>query len=87
MNEADAADLGLADGADVIAECDRGALCACLRVTSDIAPGSVAIEGKWWWTDAIDGAAVANRLCEGAWTPVGQPAYNDIHVTVRSAGT
>jgi anaerobic selenocysteine-containing dehydrogenase len=57
---------------------------AALQVTDKIRPGVVALEGKWWRHPA-ETEAVANRLAPDAWSPAGQPAYNDIFVHVEPA--
>ena len=46
-----------------------------------VAPGVVALPGKWWTLPEEDGA-VANLLCPSAWSPGGQPAFNDTFVEV-----
>jgi hypothetical protein len=63
-------------------ECDE--LVVWLRVTGDIRPGVVALPGKWWGHPPQTGA-VANLLTRSAWSPGGQPAYNDTWVQVTAA--
>ena len=65
-------------------ENERGALRAWLRVTDDLHRGVASLPGKWWG-DRNGGGAVANTLTPSAWTPGGQPAYNDTFVHVRRA--
>jgi len=81
MNLADAASRGLHDGEAVRIANAQGAIQATLRVTDAVVTGAVALPGKWW--GALDGA-VANLLSPSAWSPGGQPAYNDIFVVVRA---
>jgi len=85
MNPADAGRLSLSDGQVVTAENDLGAVTAALRVTDAIIAGTVVMEGKWWWRDGDDGAAVTNRICAGEWTATGQPTYNDTFVEIAPA--
>jgi len=75
----DAAARGLDPEGQVVLRSGEGALTVGLEVTDAIRPGVVALEGKWWQRG--DGAA-ANRLAPAAWTPAGQPTYNDIFVEV-----
>lgn len=84
INPADAAARGLGAGESVTVRSSDGTLTLDLDVTEDVRPGVVALEGKWW-RDAAGGKAVANRLAPAAWTPSGQPAYNDIFVDVVTA--
>jgi anaerobic selenocysteine-containing dehydrogenase len=80
MNTVDAATRGLLDAQEVEIDNERGALRAWLKITDDICPGVVALAGKWW--GGLDGGAVANVLTASAWSPGGQPAYNDTFVRV-----
>lgn len=82
MNAADAEALGLADDQAVEISNERGTIAAWLRVTTEICPSVVALAGKWWG-GADDHSAVANLLTSSAWSPGGQPAYNEtfVHVT------
>jgi anaerobic selenocysteine-containing dehydrogenase len=84
MNTADAERLGLSDGEPVLAQNDKGAIGAELSLTDGIVEGTVVLEGKWWWAPPAETASVANRISRGRWTDAGQPAYNDIFVTVRA---
>jgi anaerobic selenocysteine-containing dehydrogenase len=81
MAQADATARGLSDGQSVRVRNAQGAIPAMLRVTDAVAPGVVALPGKWWSLPEEDGA-VANLLSPSAWSPGGQPAYNDIFVEV-----
>lgn len=81
MHPQDATTRSLIAGQTVLVATDTGALTLPLDITEDMRPGVVALEGKWWRD--IEGArAVANRLTPAAWTPSGQPAYNDVFVDV-----
>jgi hypothetical protein len=44
----------------------------------------VSMAGKWWSDPAGSGVS-ANVLSASAWSPGGQPAYNDTSVRVTSA--
>ncbi len=83
MNPADAAGRGLVDGQPVVLKNERGEVRAALRVTDAICPGAVALAGKWWSEPAETGA-VANLLTPSAWSPGGQPAYNDTFIEVEA---
>jgi anaerobic selenocysteine-containing dehydrogenase len=82
MTQADAATRGLRDGESVQIGNAQGTITATLRLTDAVVSGVVALPGKWW--GALDGA-VANLLSPSAWSPGGQPAYNDIFVEVMRA--
>lgn len=86
MHPVDATARGLIEGDDVDVGNERGALRVALRITDTIHQGVVALPGKWWSTPA-ETSAVANRLSPSAWTPHGQPAYNDTFVEVVRSGT
>jgi anaerobic selenocysteine-containing dehydrogenase len=81
MHPDDAATRSLADGDDVTIGNALGAVQGWLRITDEVLPGVVAMAGKWWGAPA-EVAAVANLLSASSWSPGGQPAYNDIFVTV-----
>ena len=81
MAPADAADRGLQDGQSVRLRNAQGAIPATLRITDAVAPGVVALPGKWWALPEEDGA-VANLLSPAAWSPGGEPAFNDTFVEV-----
>ena len=80
MHVADAATRGLLDAQEVEIANERAAIRAWLQITENICPGVVALAGKWWG-DA-GGNPVANLLTASAWSPGGQPAYNDTFVRV-----
>jgi anaerobic selenocysteine-containing dehydrogenase len=81
MAPADAALRGLRDGEAVRLRNAQGAVPATLRVSDAVLPGVVSLPGKWWSPPEEEGA-VANLLSPSAWSPGGQPAYNDIFVEV-----
>lgn len=81
MNPDDAARSSLVAGQTVTVATATGALTLALDITDTVRPGVVALEGKWW-RDIEGGRAVANQLTLAAWTPSGQPAYNDVFVDV-----
>jgi anaerobic selenocysteine-containing dehydrogenase len=84
MNPADAASRGLSDGDRVSIRNAQGEIHAWIRVTDRIRPDVVALPGKWWGRPAENGA-VANVLSPSAWSPGGQPAYNETFVEVTRA--
>jgi anaerobic selenocysteine-containing dehydrogenase len=84
MNAADAGARGLIDGDQVVAQNDQGSLAAALHVTDKVRPGVVVLEDRWSCHSDMTPAAV-NLLTPAAWTPAGQPAYNDIFVDVSPA--
>jgi len=86
MNPADAKRRGLEHGQEVLVRNERGAVRAWLQFMDDIHPGIVALPGKWWSLPETTGA-VANELTPSAWSPGGQPAYNDTFVEVVSMGS
>jgi anaerobic selenocysteine-containing dehydrogenase len=81
MDPADAAQRGLADGQSVRLRNAQGTISATLRITDVVALGVVALPGKWWSLPEEDNA-VANLLSSSAWSPGGQPAFNDTFVEV-----
>ena len=84
MNAADAASRDLADGARVVLRGGAARIEAVLKVSAGVRAGILSLEGKWW--DGDDPAAAAmNRLTPSAWSPAGQPAYNETYVTVEPA--
>ena len=83
MHADDAAARGLLDGGRVALRNARAEVLVWLRLTDAVRPGVVALPGKWWGQPA-DTGAVANLLTPSAWSPGGQPAYNDTFVTVTA---
>lgn len=81
MNPEDAKERGLEDGQAVVIQNAQGALQVWLRVTDSVHPGVVSLPGKWWSVPGETGA-VANLLTPSAWSPGGQPAYNETFVEV-----
>jgi anaerobic selenocysteine-containing dehydrogenase len=81
MNPVDAASRGLQDGQQVSIKNDLGEVHTELLVTDSIGSGVVALAGKWWSFPEQTGA-VANLLVDSAFSPGGQPAYNDTFVNV-----
>ncbi len=76
MHPADAALRALASGMEVRIHNERGTVRAVLEVSEDIRAGAVALPGKWWHLES------GNLLTSSAYSPGGQPAYNDTHVEV-----
>jgi anaerobic selenocysteine-containing dehydrogenase len=81
MNAADATARGLTDGQCVTICNAQGEITAWVQVTEAIRPGVVSLTGKWW-SRPEETSAVANVLTPAAWSPGGQPAYNDTFVQV-----
>ncbi|MBL6081402.1 molybdopterin-dependent oxidoreductase [Belnapia sp. T18] len=81
MAPADATARGLRDGEAVHVRNAQGVIPATLRITDAVLPGVVALPGKWWSTREEEGA-VENLLSPPAWSPGGQPAFNDTFVEV-----
>ena len=54
---------------------------ARLAVGDTMHRGVVALPGKWWDADFGTGSGV-NDLAAPAWSPAGQPAYNETFVEV-----
>lgn len=81
MHAMDARERGLESGQQVVVRNEQGALRVWLDVTNSIHPGVVSLPGKWWSFPEETSAAV-NLLTPSAWSPGGQPAYNDTFVEV-----
>ncbi len=81
MNPDDASSRELLDGQQVVIKNDLGEVHTDLLVTDSIGSGVVALAGKWWSFPEQTGA-VANLLVDSAFSPGGQPAYNDTFVNV-----
>lgn len=77
----DAQDRGLVDGQIVTVRNAGGAIRARLVVTPGLHRGVVALPGKWWNAEGGQACGV-NDLVAAAWSPAGQPAYNDTFVEV-----
>jgi anaerobic selenocysteine-containing dehydrogenase len=86
MHPSDARARGLEDGNRVTIANDRGTVHAHVHVTDAVRPGVVSLPGKWWG-EPPDTSAVANLLTPSAWSPGGQPAYNDTWVMVSAAAS
>lgn len=84
MNVTDAAARGLGEGQAATVRNERGSVAVTLHVTDTVCPGVVALPGKWW-SEPAETSAVANLLSASAWSPGGQPAYNDVFVEVLRA--
>jgi anaerobic selenocysteine-containing dehydrogenase len=84
MNVEDAEARRLTDGERVTIRNAQGSVSAWLRVGTSVRPGVVSLTGKWWSYPA-ETSAVTNVLTPSAWTPGGQPTYNDTFVDVVAA--
>jgi anaerobic selenocysteine-containing dehydrogenase len=83
MSVEDAEARTLAEGSIVVVRRGPAQINAILKVSDAVRPGILALEGKWW--DGDDPAAVPmNRLTASAWSPAGQPTYNETYVTVEA---
>jgi anaerobic selenocysteine-containing dehydrogenase len=84
MHAADAAARGLADGAEVSVENDRGRFLARLQVTADVAPG-VVVSPVGGWRKHARGATV-NAVSPSVFADLGRaPTFSDNLVEVRPA--
>ena len=79
----DADARGVRDGTLVDVRNVRGQLRVRVRVTDDVHPGVVVLPGKWWGFPD-EASALVNFLTPSAWSPGGQPAYNDTFVDVTA---
>jgi anaerobic selenocysteine-containing dehydrogenase len=79
MHPNDAARRALESGAEVRVYNERGSVRATLQVSGDVREGTVALPGKWWDLES------GNLLTRSAYSPGGQPAYNDTFVEVCRA--
>jgi len=79
MHRSDAEARQLEPGSQVVVCRDGRTLTLTLAVTDSIRPGIVALDSKWW-----NGDAAANALSPPRWSPAGQPAYNEVYVTVEA---
>lgn len=77
----DATERGIRDGTSAVVSNDQGTLHVLARVTDQVRAGVVSLPGKWWSFPPETGA-VGNTLTSSAWSPGGQPAYNDTWVHV-----
>ncbi|MBT5038959.1 MAG: molybdopterin-dependent oxidoreductase [Rhodospirillaceae bacterium] len=84
MSSEDAAMRNLADGQSIVIRNGQGTLKTALNISENIRPGTVSLSGKWWSSKDNDDA-VGNFLVPSAWSPTGQPAFNDVLVQVESA--
>ena len=62
----------------------QGQVTAWVDVGTTVRPGVVSLAGRWWGQPA-EVSALTNLLTPSAWTPGGQPAYNDAYVDVVAA--
>jgi anaerobic selenocysteine-containing dehydrogenase len=84
INTQDADARGLTDGDRVTIRNAQGEVTAWLRVGTSVRSGVVSLTGKWW-SYPTETSAVTNFLTPSAWTPGGQPTYNDTYVDVIAA--
>jgi anaerobic selenocysteine-containing dehydrogenase len=86
----DAADLGLAQGAQARVWNDRGTMVAPVRITERLRPGVVVVPWGWWAADHVGdgntGGQVANSLTNDTVTDWGGGvAYSDTRVAISPA--
>ena len=79
MNAGDAAVRKLDDGARIVVRRGDRALDLRLAISEQVLPGVVTLDSKWW-----NDEAGPNILSPPSWSPAGQPAYNDVYVTVEA---
>ena len=84
INQSDAEERGLEAGMRVAVRNGAEELRLILAVSNAVRPGVATLEGKWWDGDQAD-AVPMNRLSPSRWSPAGQPAYNEVFVTVTAA--
>ncbi|TPG52287.1 molybdopterin oxidoreductase family protein [Roseomonas nepalensis] len=82
MSRGDAEMRGLSDGGMVEVRNTRGSICAHLTVVDAMQRGVVALPGKWWNMATARPWSAVNDLTTPAWSPAGQPAYNETFVEV-----
>jgi anaerobic selenocysteine-containing dehydrogenase len=86
VNAEDAIARRLVDGQDITVFNEQGSITTQIHISEAVRPGVVALPGKWW-SHPTETGAVANFLSPSAWSPGGQPAYNDIFVDIAPAVT
>ncbi len=86
VNAEDAIARRLVDGQDITVFNKQGSITTQIHISEAVRPGVVALPGKWW-SHPTETGAVANFLSPSAWSPGGQPAYNDIFVDIAPAVT
>ena len=84
IHHRDAEERGLEAGMRVAVRNGAEELRLILAVSNAVRPGVATLEGKWWDGDKAD-AVPMNRLSPSRWSPAGQPAYNEVFVTVTAA--
>ena len=84
IHHRDAEERGLEAGMRVAVRNGAEELRLILAVSNAVRPGVATLEGKWWDGDQAD-AVPMNRLSPSRWSPAGQPAYNEVFVTVTAA--
>ena len=84
MHPDDATTRGLSSGDRVVISNTQGKVTAWVEVGTTVRPGVVSLAGRWWGRPA-EVSALTNLLTPSAWTPGGQPAYNDAYVDVVAA--
>lgn len=82
LNAGDAARLGLVEGSMVRLSSGASSLEARLKVSDAVRAGVATFEGKWWEHERPH--AAMNLLTPSRWSPAGQPAYNEVFVTVSA---
>ncbi len=90
LGEKDAANLGLAHGAQARVWNDRGSMLAPVRITERLRPGVVVVPFGWWAADHVGdgntGGQVANSLTNDTLTDWGGGvAFSDTRVAIAPA--
>ena len=83
LHSQDAHVRGLTNGLPVTLRSGSAEIRVILAVSDAVRPGVATLEGKWW--DGDETSAPMNRLSASRWSPAGQPAYNEVFVTVTAA--
>jgi anaerobic selenocysteine-containing dehydrogenase len=82
VNSTDAARMGVAGASMVRVVSDHGSLQLQLQVSDAVRPGVAVLEGKWWEHEKPE--AAMNLVTPSLWSPGGQPAYNEVFVTLEA---
>jgi anaerobic selenocysteine-containing dehydrogenase len=82
LHPAEARRRGLTEGALVKVSNDAASLEVTLKVSEAVRPGVATLEGKWW--EQEQPRAAMNLLTPSRWSPAGQPAYNEVFITIEA---
>lgn len=82
VNANDAKNMGHDNDSTVRVVSDHGVLKLKLHVSDALRPSVALLEGKWWEFEKP--TAAMNLVTSSSWSSGGQPAYNDVFVTVEA---